>query len=299
MEMNKYSILRWFIIVICALPLMSAGCEKDNDDTGGSSSNNPSALSNYLRVSNANAHYVGKDIIVDYDLTNKSGKDLNDLVIDSYAFNDDGNEFIGTVEGSIGEGNPWNWRLSNISIGKNETRKMRTKITEPNYPIKNVKIKIEGGSNMLGVLNDKAIIFSTNVTDPRKSSDAVWTNDDKMLYSYPRCSRNGNDLLATVAITNKTGVGLEKVTITFEKADDGNGRQLDPYIDGLFISIDGTENIWRNTCSIPNNETHNVTFRIKDFYLKNPYCLNATIIMSSENYIFASNAFYLTAIKII
>lgn len=58
MEMDKYSILRWFIIVICALPLMSAGCEKDNDDTGGGSSNTPT-LSNYLRVKNASAHYVG------------------------------------------------------------------------------------------------------------------------------------------------------------------------------------------------------------------------------------------------
>ena len=104
MKMNKFSILRWFIIAICALPLMSAGCEKDNDDTGGDSGS--SALSNYLRVSNVRAHYVGKDVIVDYDLTNKSGKDLNDLVIDSSAFDEEGNEFIGNVANrASGNGN--------------------------------------------------------------------------------------------------------------------------------------------------------------------------------------------------
>lgn len=296
MKMNKYSILRWFIIAICALPLMSAGCEKDNDDTGGDSNN--SALSNYLRVSNVRAHYVGKDVIVDYDLTNKSGKDLNDLVIDSSAFDEEGNEFIGNVAGSTGEGHPWDSRLSNISIGKNETRKMRIKITAPRNILKNVNLKINGGSNTLGVLYDSAIKFSTTVSDSRKSSDAVWTNDDRMSYSYPRCSRNGNDLLATVGITNKTGVDFSKLTIDFEEADDGNGRQLDPYIDGLFISIDGTEEVWRTTCSILNNETRNVTFRIRDFYLRNPYCLNARIEVSSDNYTFASNAFYLTTIKI-
>ena len=145
MKMNKYSILRWFIIAICALPLMSAGCEKDNDDTGGDSGS--SALSNYLRVSNVRAHYVGKDVIVDYDLTNKSGKDLNDLVIDSSAFDEEGNEFIGNVAGSTGEGHPWDWRLSNISIGKNETRKMRIKITAPRNILKNVNLKINDLKN--------------------------------------------------------------------------------------------------------------------------------------------------------
>ena len=295
MKMNKYSILRWFIIAICALPLMSAGCEKDNDDTGGGSGS--SALSNYLRVSNVRAHYVGKDVIVDYDLTNKSGKDLNDLVIDSSAFDEEGNEFIGNVAGSTGEGHPWDWRLSNISIGKNETRKMRIKITAPRNILKNVNLKINGGSNTLGVLYDSAIKFSTTVSDSRKSSDAVWTNDDRMSYSYPRCSRNGNDLLATIAITNKTGVDFSKLTIDFEEADDGNGRTFNNYGD-TYVSIDGTEEVWRTTCSILNNETRNVTFRIRDFYLRNPYCLNARIDVSSDNYTFASNSFHLTTIKI-
>lgn len=296
MKKNKYSILRWLIIAICALPLMSAGCEEGDDDTGGDSGS--SALSNYLRVSNVRAHYVGKDVIVDYDLTNKSGKDLNDLVIDSSAFDEEGNEFIGNVAGSTGEGHPWDSRLSNISIGKNETRKMRIKITAPRNILKNVNLKINGGSNTLGVLYDSAIKFSTTVSDSRKSSDAVWTNDDRMSYSYPRCSRNGNDLLATIAITNKTGVDFSKLTIAFEEADDGNGRIFDSYIDGLSVSIDGTEEVWRTTCSILNNETRNVTFRIRDFYLRNPYCLNARIEVSSDNYTFASNAFYLTTIKI-
>ena len=296
MEMNKYSILRWFIIAICALPLMSAGCEKDNDDTGGGSSNTPT-LSNYLRVKNASAHYVGTIVVIDFEVENRSGRDVNDIEFDgrTMIYDQGGNSFYG-VSLSAGEGQNWSWpSISGISLNKGETRKFRMRVDDSKVAqiVTSLKLSLEGMSRQLGITDFQEIPFEVRVTDSRKTSNAVWTNDDKMSYGHPICRRDGDKLYATFTITNRTGVDLRNVEVHDYGLSNGNGSSF-----GMHFGIDGNFSWMSKTFNINNGETINLTVMAENFYTLTPRNIDAKIGMKADNYTFACDNLYLTTISL-
>ena len=119
MKTNKYSIMRWFVIAICALPLMSAGCENKDDDVTGNGDN---PLSKYFDVRVTNCERVGSRLLIEFDLTNKSGKTISNMQISQdKAYFDTGeaswNDIL-RVEGSMS----YNASIT-VSFEKGETKK--------------------------------------------------------------------------------------------------------------------------------------------------------------------------------
>lgn len=274
-------------IAIMSMPLMSAQCESTKDDDIEESTK---SLTDYLRFKNASAHFVGDDVIVDLEVENRSGKQLNDLAIGFYGATDNkGNNFSdpGSINLSAGEGCSWNdWSLSDFSMNKGESRKMRVRVNNVKTANK-LKITLSAESDKFERIDDDSAVIDVNVTDNRKPTDAVWTNDDKMVYGHPVFSRDDYDLLATFSITNNTNVDLPRLSIFFAGGDNGNGEEF-MWAYGRLI-VNGNEEHGGTVISINRGETRQVTLKIVDFYEQSAHCLNAYLQVTSENYTFATD----------
>lgn len=299
MKTNKYSIMRWFVIAICALPLMSAECDNKDDDIsgGGGGSSIVHVLSDYLRVENASAHYIGANVVIDLEVENKSGRDISDLLLNGQTMltDNNGKTSYGVLV-SAGEGQKWLWPdLRNFSLNKGESRKVRMRVDEEDVAatVTSLKLNLRGESQQLGITNTQEIPFSVNVADRRKSSNAIWTNDDKMSYSHPTCRKDGEKLYATFAITNKTGIDLRNVEVYDNGLDNGNGSSY-----GIHFGIDDNYGWMSKTFNINNGETIWLTIMVENFFNQTPRCLNAKIKMSADNYTFACDHLYLTTISL-
>ena len=284
--MKTKSLFKAIFIAIMCMPLMSAQCESSKDDDIGETTK---SLSDYLRFKNARAHFVGDDVIVDLEVENRSGKQLNDLAIGFYGATDNkGNYFsdLGSINLSAGEGCSWNWPLSDFGMTKGESRKMRVRVNNVKTANK-LKITLSAESDMFERMDDDRAVIEVSVTDNRKPTDAVWTNDDKMVYGHPVFSRDGYDLLATFSITNNTDVDIPRLSISFTGGDNGNGEEF-MWAYGRLI-VNGNEEHGGTVISINRGETRQVTLKIVDFYEQSAHCLNAYLQVTSETYTFATD----------
>lgn len=135
--------------LFCALVLVS--CGGDDEEGGGGEDN---LLARHLSVKNVSAHYVGDAVIVDFQLENKSKKNITDLSLSVegkddntiwYHFDDN---FIST-----GEGQPFMSYLNDFTIAAHETRDMRVCFTGSTLQVgvKKFTIKLSGNSAQMGM----------------------------------------------------------------------------------------------------------------------------------------------------
>lgn len=293
--MKKFHLIS--LLFMAAFTLVFTSCDELLEDKN--------TLAGNLKVKNVSAHYVAYAIIVDFQIENRSGKDLNDLQFGSWnnkVTADNGSSSFG-LSFSKGEGEPFkNESISNITIAKGETCNMRLKITGNDLVsgVKKVDVAFVGSSKQLGQLEENVLSFSSKVTDSRVPANSIWTNDDKMAYSKPIVSQTGDDLYATFDITNNTGVDLKKVSLTIGNVDNGNGTSFGNNISSYnnFLIIDGNSRRESADITIGKGETREVTLRVPGFFKTRARCVNATIKMESDYYEFAYGAFYLTSVNV-
>ena len=211
MEMNKYSILRWFIIAICALPLMSAGCEKGDEETG--YGDNP--LSNYFDVRITNCERVGSRLLIEFDLTNRSGKTLSNMNISQErAYFDTGdaswNDIL-RVEGSMTTSS-----YITVSFEKGETKKMQHILRnfDLSGSVRTVNFVLKAEPRELGTLTDNTLSAKATVSsDTRVTSRGIQTCDKKLSFSVVSCKNINGDLALVFSMTNNTGTTLRDVKL--------------------------------------------------------------------------------------
>lgn len=211
MKMNKYSILRWFIIAICALPLMSAGCEKGDEETG--YGDNP--LSKYFDVRITNCERVGSRLLIEFDLTNRSGKTLSNMNISQErAYFDTGdaswNDIL-RVEGSMTTSS-----FITVSFEKGETKKMQhiLKNFDLSGSVRTVNFVLKAEPRELGTLTDNTLSAKATVSsDTRVTSRGIQTCDKKLSFSVVSCKNINGDLALVFSMTNNTGTTLRDVKL--------------------------------------------------------------------------------------
>lgn len=269
------------------------GCGGDEDDAGTNSRTN--SLSDYLTVKNVSAHYIGDVIVADFQLENKSKKDINDLILQTTGEIYSGNTYTAFI--SAGEGTPFMGSLNNFSIARGETRNVRVKLVGASLQagVNKAKIELTGYSNQIGNLTENRILFTAPVNDPRGSKNCIWTNDDKLEYGEPVIKRSGDNLFVTFSITNKTGINLPKVYLESDyQLDNGNGQRFTCY-----VSVDDdTQAHWSLNFTINSGETRMLTVYVPDFYKYSARCVNAKLKMDSEYYYFANEALYLVSVEL-
>lgn len=292
MKTNKYSIMRWLIIAICALPLMSAGCENKDDDVTGNGDN---PLSKYFDVRVTNCERVGSRLLIEFDLTNKSGKTISNMQISQdKAYFDTGeaswNDIL-RVEGSMS----YNASIT-VSFEKGETKKMQHILRnfDPSGSVNRVNFTIMAQPSELGTLTDKTLSATATVSsDTRVKSGGIQTCDKKLSFSVVSCKYVGNDLALVFTMTNNTGTTLRDVKLNQTIGTNYNQGTTDTGISfwTTFLTAQGsTETAWSLDFNV--GETKTLQLNQRDFDpSRTSRNVSYTMSISCSNYAPVDEAF--------
>ena len=292
--MKKFSLNLFWCLCATVLTIAFTACESKDDEESGSKRD---VLSNYLRVRNVSAHYVGNAVIVDFQLENISKTDFRNFTLksDEISFDNGGRGAYSYF--STGEGQPYTtYGIDNVTLAKGETVDIRMRLDGNTVEsgVRKANIALRGASSQMYNLDDNTVSFSCTVEDNRIFTNSIWTNDDNMEYGSPTIRRTGDDLYATFDVTNRTGISLGTTTIKVQSVDNGSGSS-NFY---AYLIVDGQRNVWETSMTINRGETRSVTLYVPNFYVQRPRCLNATLSMSSKYYVFANGYLYLTSINV-
>lgn len=242
MKMNKYSILRWFIIVICALPLMSAGCESDPNDGGyggssssggsssgggsinGGSSNTKPSYADYVDIDIARCERVGSVLQIDFTVKNKKS---NEITVELNNFDgirvtdDNGTSYIpvlalGSEEYSIIS------RKAPIPGNSSIKAHAKVKSYDPNNEAKKITFQLPVDIVGVDLSNNQFKKNNITVVDNRIMAHGIQTNDLYLQWTLNRCYRGANGTLyVNFTVKNNTSSTLNNFWV-FDGGDYDN-----------------------------------------------------------------------------
>ncbi len=290
---------------VCLVTFTACGSD-DEDGKGGGGSSSQKHITDYLEFKNIRAHYVGKVVIVDFDIKNKTNRDYNDISVRvNEAIGDNGDESYSTSKYiSAGEGKEYHmYNISNITLAGGETRSLRIQLSGDDLAtiVTKMKIILVFGSNQMGLSYTQwpdefnAVSFTTYVTDDRATRNTLWSNDDHIKYSQPTIEKDGNDMYLTFIMTNQTGVDFINSTLSITSINNGNGSTTN----WAYIIIDGNSELYSaRNFTLNNGKSKMIKLYVPDFFKTSASCVNATIQFTCDQYQCASNYFHIVSAEI-
>lgn len=207
MKTNKYSIMRWLIIVICALPLTSAGCEnKDDDVTGGGSDDSKPSLASYIDIDITRCERVGSVLQIDYTVTNKKNFDIEITFGDAEGYDDKGTLFRTDLAFGNNNYSSSSWRV-NTKIAGNKSVEGHAKLIDFDITnsAKTAKLKLWVEIAQVGSYTFER--RNINITDNRVLAHGIQTNDLNLQWTLNSCKRDteGNVIVEFILQNNTRG----------------------------------------------------------------------------------------------
>lgn len=205
------------IAAICMIGTF-VSCEEEKEE---SADNN--LFPKYFKTTVDSCARVGSVLIVDMTITNKSGKDVQDLALgaDMYqiiglSHDDLDNDLRYGMSFSL-NGGEYKEGLSNVSVlaGESVKLKIRVKRFDETNSARNVWLYVQTSSNTLKMDRYSGIVLEKlRIADNRVLSNGVQTNDRKLSYTFVQAQRdaNTNDVYLYFKLKNNTGKHLRNVT---------------------------------------------------------------------------------------
>lgn len=193
-------------------------CEEEKEE---SADNN--LFPKYFKTTVDSCARVGSVLIVDMTITNKSGKDVQDLAlsVDTWqnlglSRDDLNNDLRYSMNFSL-NGGEYKEGLSNVSVLAGESIKLRIRVSDfdKTNSARNVWLYVKATSNTLKMENYSGIALEKlRIVDNRVLSNGVQTNDRKLSYTFVQAQRdaNTNDVYLYFKLKNNTGKHLRNVT---------------------------------------------------------------------------------------
>lgn len=215
MKLFKY--MAMIIAAICMIGTF-VSCEEEKEE---SADNN--LFPKYFKTTVDSCARVGSVLIVDMTITNKSGKDVQDLALRTGedwnigSSRDDLNNGLSQGMRFSLNGGEYKVNLSNVSVLAGESIKLRLRVNDfdKTNSARNVWIYVQATSNMLKMENYSGIALEKlRIVDNRVLSNGVQTNDRKLSYTFVQAQRdaNTNDVYLYFKLKNNTGKHLRNVT---------------------------------------------------------------------------------------
>ena len=211
-------LFKYMAMIIAAICMMGTfvSCEEKEE----SADNN--LFPKYFKTTVDSCARVGSVLIVDMTITNKSGKDVQDLAFspgEDYNIglsHDDLNNNLRSVRYSL-NGGDYKVGLDNVSVLAGESIKLRIRVSDfdKTNSARNVWIYVQATSNTLKMENYSGIALEKlRIADNRVLSNGVQTNDRKLSYTFVQAQRdaNTNDVYLYFKLKNNTGKHLRNVT---------------------------------------------------------------------------------------
>lgn len=200
MKLFKY--MAMIIAAICMIGTF-VSCEEEKEE---SADNN--LFPKYFKTTVDSCARVGSVLIVDMTITNKSGKDVQDLALrpgEDYnigSSHDDLNNGLSQGMRFSLNGGEYKANLSNVSVLAGESIKLRLRVNDfdKTNSARNVWIYVQATSNTLNMETYSGIVLEKlRIVDDRVLSNGVQTNDRKLSYTFVQAQRdaNTNDVTCT------------------------------------------------------------------------------------------------------
>ena len=235
MKLFKY--MAMIIAAICMIGTF-VSCEEEKEE---SADNN--LFPKYFKTTVDSCARVGSVLIVDMTITNKSGKDVQDLAlsVDTWqnlglSRDDLNNDLRYSMSFSL-NGGEYKEGLSNVSVlaGESVKLKIRVKRFDETNSARNVWLYVQATSNTLKMERYSGIALEKlRIADNRVLSNGVQTNDRKLSYTFVQAQRdaNTNDVYLYFKLKNNTGKHLRNVEFSNEmgqhfRDDQGNAYYME------------------------------------------------------------------------
>lgn len=207
-------------MIIAALCMIGTfvSCEEEKEE---SADNN--LFPKYFKTTVDSCARVGSVLIVDMTITNKSGKDVQDLALSADTWQNLGlsrddlnNDLRYSMRFSL-NGGEYKEGLSNVSVLAGESVKLKIRVNrfDETNSARNVWLYVQATSNTLGMERYSGIALEKlRIADNRVLSNGVQTNDRKLSYTFVQAQRdaNTNDVYLYFKLKNNTGKHLRNVT---------------------------------------------------------------------------------------
>lgn len=215
MKLFKY--VAMIIAAICMIGTF-VSCEEEKEE---SADNN--LFPKYFKTTVDSCARVGSVLIVDMTITNKSGKDVQDLALSADTWQNLGlsrddlnNDLRYSMSFSLNGGEYKN-DLSNVSVLAGESVKLKLRVGrfDETNSARNVWLYVQATSNTLGMERYSGIALEKlRIADNRVLSNGVQTNDRKLSYTFVQAQRDAsnNDVYLYFKLKNNTGKHLRNVT---------------------------------------------------------------------------------------
>lgn len=218
-------LFKYMAMIIAALCMMGTfvSCEEKEEEVQEESADN-NLFPRYFKTKIESCERVGDVLIVDLTITNKSGKDVQDLTFRTEWSSDLGNsrddlnnELRYNMTFSLNGGSYKN-SLSNVSILAGESIKLKIHVRDfdKTNSASNVWLYVNTTSDLLKMKQYSGLkLEKLKVTDNRVLSKGVQTNDRKLSYTFIKAQRdeNNNDVYMYFKLKNNTGMHLRNIKI--------------------------------------------------------------------------------------
>ncbi len=218
-------LFKYMAMIIAALCMMGTfvSCEEKEEEVQEESADN-NLFPRYFKTKIESCERVGDVLIVDLTITNKSGKDVQDLAFRTEWSSDLGNsrddlnnELRYNMTFSLNGGSYKN-SLSNVSILAGESIKLKIHVRDfdKTNSASNVWLYVNTTSDLLKMKQYSGLkLEKLKVTDNRVLSKGVQTNDRKLSYTFIKAQRdeNNNDVYMYFKLKNNTGMHLRNIKI--------------------------------------------------------------------------------------
>lgn len=224
-------LFKYMAMIIAALCMMGTfvSCEEKEEEVQEESADN-NLFPRYFKTTIESCERVGDVLIVDLTITNKSGKDVQDLAFRTEWSSDLGNsrddlnnELRYNMTFSLNGGSYKN-SLSNVSILAGESIKLKIHVRDfdKTNSASNVWLYVNTTSDLLKMKQYSGLkLEKLKVTDNRVLSKGVQTNDRKLSYTFIKAQRdeNNNDVYMYFKLKNNTGMHLRNIKIESHNLD--------------------------------------------------------------------------------
>lgn len=224
-------LFKYMAMIIAALCMMGTfvSCEEKEEEVQEESADN-NLFPRYFKTTIESCERVGDVLIVDLTITNKSGKDVQDLTFRTEWSSDLGNsrddlnnELRYNMTFSLNGGSYKN-SLSNVSILAGESIKLKIHVRDfdKTNSASNVWLYVNTTSDLLKMKQYSGLkLEKLKVTDNRVLSKGVQTNDRKLSYTFIKAQRdeNNNDVYMYFKLKNNTGMHLRNIKIESHNLD--------------------------------------------------------------------------------
>lgn len=276
--------------MMLVMSMCITACDKLLDD----GKNN---LSDYLSLRVTNCERVGSRLLIEFELRNKSGKDITNMSLSRSDSNDDvGKNYRGELRVAGGAGGR-EVDLT-ISLHKDEAKKMELVLADFDKAgeARKVFFVIRGKTTEFGTLDDNTLSESSGIApDTRIKANGIQTADKKLAFSVISCKRVGTELVLTFNMTNNTGIALQKVKLgaLYDNGYSDTGQNLTHF----YIASKGGERI-TSTFDINPAETKTLELRHDGFdSSRTAKNVSFDVSLQCENYVFTeSQIHFLTVV---